>query len=128
MDARAFATWLDDGSLDGVLFDPPYSPRQISECYRSLGLPVTQGDTQNASLYAEVRDALLPKLRPGAKVIRCGWNTVGFGCGRGFELLHVRLVCHGAAHNDTILTCERWTSPWNAMSPSDTAPNAHRPE
>lgn len=34
---RTFAT----SSVDGVLFDPPYSPRQISECYKHVGVKFT---------------------------------------------------------------------------------------
>jgi hypothetical protein len=113
MDAREFALSLPDGSLDGVLFDPPYSPRQISECYSALGRTVTMRDTQNALLYASVRNALIPKIRTGGKVVRCGWSSTGFGAAKGFELLHVRLVCHGAGRNDTIVTCERKLSPSN---------------
>lgn len=32
---------------------------------------------------------------------------MGFGLKRGYELLEVLLVPHGAAHNDTIVTVER---------------------
>ncbi|MED4579064.1 hypothetical protein P9480_09910 [Bacillus atrophaeus] len=43
MDALDFLKMFDDNSVDGVLFDPPYSPRQIKECYESVGL-TTQGE------------------------------------------------------------------------------------
>ena len=42
LDALDFMKTLDDNSVDGVLFDPPYSPRQISECYQGVGRIVTQ--------------------------------------------------------------------------------------
>ena len=29
---------FDDESVDGVLYDPPYSPRQISECYNDFDI------------------------------------------------------------------------------------------
>lgn len=32
MDALDFLKMFNDNSVDGVLFDPPYSPRQVSEC------------------------------------------------------------------------------------------------
>lgn len=33
MDALAFLRSIASESVDGVLFDPPYSPRQVRECY-----------------------------------------------------------------------------------------------
>lgn len=106
VDAVIFAQELA-ASLRGVLFDPPYSPRQIAECYQQFGMPTTIADTQNAALYAAVKDALAPKVEPGGIAICCGWNTNGFGIGRGFRLQEVLIVAHGAAHNDTLVTVER---------------------
>ena len=92
--------------LDGVLFDPPYSPRQISELYRRIGLKVGMEETQSARLYSSVRDGLTPLMKVGAVAISFGWNSVGFGKGRGFEQWEILLVCHGGAHNDTICVVE----------------------
>lgn len=41
LDALDFLKIFDDYSVDGVLYDPPYSPRQISECYKGVGLEVS---------------------------------------------------------------------------------------
>jgi hypothetical protein len=92
---------------DAVLFDPPYSPRQITECYQRVGRQATTQDTQNARLYKRVKDGLDRMLKADGIAICCGWNSMGFGIGRGYELLEVLLVPHGAAHNDTIVTVER---------------------
>lgn len=46
-------------------------------------------------------------LTKNATVISCGWNSAGMGIGRGFEIVEILLVCHGAAHNDTIVVVER---------------------
>lgn len=92
---------------DLVIFDPPYSPRQISECYKSIGKEVGMKETQNAALYARVRNAMLPLLVDGARVLSFGWNSSGMGEKRGFALEEVMLVAHGAAHNDTICLAER---------------------
>lgn len=94
--------------VDLAILDPPYSPRQISELYRRIGLKVTTGDTQNAALLKRVRDALRPLLAPGAVVLSFGWNSMGMG--RGFERLEYLLVAHGGAHNDTICVAERYAS------------------
>lgn len=45
-------------SADVVLLDPPYSPRQVSEMYQSIGKKVTMKDTQTAHLYKECKDRM----------------------------------------------------------------------
>jgi len=109
LDAEQFLKELSAQSIqaDLVLFDPPYSPRQISECYKSIGLEVGMKETQSALLYKRVRDALVPIVEPGGIVLSFGWNTVGMGIKREFELIEVMLCCHGGAHNDTICIAER---------------------
>lgn len=108
-DAETFCRVLEAKgvSADLALFDPPYSPRQISEHYKSAGLPVTGADTQNGRLYRRVRDALEPLLAPGAIVLSFGWQSAGMGIGRGYELLETLLVAHGGGHNDTICIAEK---------------------
>lgn len=106
MDAREFLAGCEV-TADAVLFDPPYSPRQISELYQSIGRPVGTEDTQNARLYKSVRDLLDARLRPGGVALSFGWNSAGFGKSRSYELLEVLLVAHGGAHNDTICVAER---------------------
>lgn len=92
---------------DLMIFDPPYSPRQISECYKSIGLEVGMAETQSAVLYQRVRNLMAPVLTDDATVLSFGWNSVGMGEGRGWEIAEILLVCHGGAHNDTICMAER---------------------
>ena len=61
--AEEFVEQLDV-EADVVLFDPPYSPRQIQECYQHIGRKVTSKDTQNARLYKRVKDGLDKTLKP----------------------------------------------------------------
>ena len=42
LDALDFMKIFKDNSVDAVLYDPPYSPRQVSECYKVYGRTVTQ--------------------------------------------------------------------------------------
>lgn len=107
LDAETFLAQVDRGSCDLALLDPPYSPRQITECYAEAGLKAGMKDTQNAALYARIRDALMPCLTADAVVLSFGWNSSGMGRDRGFELIETLLVCHGSAHNDTICIAER---------------------
>lgn len=95
-----------DDQIDVFLFDPPYSPRQISECYKGLGMKTYMELTQS-SFYSKIKDAATPKIKKNGIVICCGWNSGGFGKKRGFELIEILLVPHGGAHNDTIVTVER---------------------
>jgi len=110
MQAEEFVFMLHRKNVfaDLVLFDPPYSPRQISECYKGIGLPVGMKDTQSALLYRKVKDALTMICKPETVVLSFGWNTVGMGKGRGFEIEEIMLCCHGGAHNDTICLAERF--------------------
>ena len=34
LDAKDFLEQFEDESISMVLYDPPYSPRQVSECYK----------------------------------------------------------------------------------------------
>ena len=111
MDAVAFLEELRARGVeaDSAIFDPPYSPRQISEVYASMGLTATGRDTQNSRLYRECRDALDAIMKPGGVVLSFGWNSNGMGVKRGYAVEDVLLVQHGGAHNDTICMAERKT-------------------
>lgn len=95
-----------NGEYDGVLFDPPYSPRQIKEVYESADIKNSFENTQ-ASFWSIPKDLIAPKIKRNGIAISFGWNSGGFGKNRGFELIEILLVPHGGAHNDTIVTVER---------------------
>lgn len=107
MDAEAFLAEMKGAAFDLGIMDPPYSPRQISECYKGIGMKVGMKETQSALLYKRVRDALDPVIIKGGVVLSFGWNSVGMGKKRGYELIEVMMCCHGGAHNDTICIAER---------------------
>lgn len=113
LDAEKFLKCLSDMGIhaDLVILDPPYSPRQISECYKYSGFTVGMKETQNAVLYHRVRNAVIPLLSNDGIVLSFGWNSVGMGKNRGFEQLEIMLCCHGGAHNDTICLAERRIQP-----------------
>ena len=107
MDAIAFLEMLAEKSVvaDVVLFDPPYSPRQISECYAATGKKAGMMDTQNAALYAKCRKAISKICKLNSLVLSFGWNSCGMG--PGWETEEIMLVCHGSAHADTICLAQR---------------------
>src|ERR1017187_215531 len=73
--------------FDLAIFDPPYSSRQISECYNQVGRTVTGRDTQGTLLYRHARHALLDVLTEDALVLSFGWNSSGMGRKCGFEII-----------------------------------------
>lgn len=95
------------GTVDLVLFDPPYSPRQISECYKSIGLTVDMKTTQSALLYQRVRNAIIPCLTNDAIVLSFGWNCQGMGKRLNFEQMEILICDHGGAHNATLCLAEK---------------------
>ncbi len=109
MDAENFLLMLGEQGVkcDLAILDPPYSPRQISECYQAAGIKCGMKETQNAALYSRVKNALAKVLKANAIVLSFGWNSAGMGQKHGFEQIEIMLVCHGAAHNDTICVAER---------------------
>ena len=105
MDAIEFLKVLDDNSIDLVLFDPPYSPRQVSECYKSLDMTVNMQTTQS-SFWGNLKKEIDRITKPGSVVITFGWNSGGIGKTKGFEIVEILMVAHGGWHNDTICTVE----------------------
>ena len=106
MDATEFLKMLDSNIADIVLYDPPYSPRQVSECYRKFGMTVDMTTTQ-ASYWSKQKEQIARIVKPNGIVITCGWNSGGIGKKHGFEIEEILLVAHGGVHNDTIVTVER---------------------
>ena len=81
---------FDDESIDGVLYDPPYSPRQVSECYNDFGYNVTW-DTTKASFWGNHKKEISRIVKIGGKVITFGWNSGGIGYKYGFEIERILL-------------------------------------
>jgi len=106
MKAEDFLNMLADQGVkaDCIVLDPPYSPRQITECYSAAGLTAGMKDTQS-SFWTKVRDAARRLCKPGTIVLSFGWNSTGMG--KSFETLEILLVAHGGAHNDTICMAQR---------------------
>nr|DAH56455.1 MAG TPA: MODIFICATION METHYLASE RSRI [Caudoviricetes sp.] len=105
-DATDFLCHLDDNIADMVLYDPPYSARQVSESYKRLGGAVDMQTTQS-SYWARQKKEIARITKKGGVVITCAWNSGGIGAGLGFEQHEILLVAHGGWHNDTIVTVER---------------------
>ena len=105
LESLEFLKLFEDNSVDGVLFDPPYSPRQISECYKHVGKTVHMEDTQS-SFYGNRKKEVARIIKPNGRVLSFGWNSGGMGKSLGFKMTNILLVAHGGNHNDTICTLE----------------------
>ena len=100
-DATDYMNEFRDESFNYGLLDPPYSPRQLKECYKGKG----EYDTK-CSTWSKWKDLMTKKIKKGGKVISFGWNTGGLGMSRGFKIIEILLVPHGGQHNDTICVVE----------------------
>lgn len=108
LDALDFLKLFGAESVDTVLYDPPYSARQVAESYRALDKSVNMQTTQS-SYWGKQKAEIGRIVKPGGVVITCGWNSGGIGKKYGFEIVEILLVAHGGWHNDTIVTVEKKT-------------------
>jgi hypothetical protein len=106
MDALEFLKVQPSDSFDGVLFDPPYSISQAAECYKSFGKEKLEINVANMGYWSAIKDEINRITKKGGKVICFGWNSMGLGKNRGFEMTNILLVPHGGSKNDTIVTVE----------------------
>ena len=106
IDAQSFLKIFENDDIDTVLYDPPFSPRQVSECYKKLNLTVNMETTQS-SFWSNMKKEIARITKPNGIVISFGWNSGGIGKTLGFEIVEILLVAHGGMHNDTIVTVER---------------------
>ncbi len=105
LDALSFLKQQPNNHYDGVLFDPPYSPHQVKECYQQIGKDTVADDTR-MSFWSNCKNEIARILKPNGKVLCFGWNSMGLGKNRGFQMTRILLVPHGGAKNDTICTVE----------------------
>lgn len=108
MDAQDFLKTLGNGSVDGCLYDPPYSLRQAKECYEGAGMKNLSG---RLDWWSKNKDECARIIKPGGKSISFGWNSNGLGKSRGFEIVEILLVPHGGSKQDTICVVELKQSP-----------------
>lgn len=78
LDALDFFKMFADNSVDGVLYDPPYSLRQVSECYKGVGREVTMETTQSSWRSRHLQE-ISRIIKPGGKCLSFGWNSAGVG-------------------------------------------------
>lgn len=105
-DALEFLKKFEDKSVDIVLYDPPYSARQVSECYKKLDRTVTTQDTSSKP-FANYKKEISRILKPNGMCISFMWNTNGIGKNLGMQQIEILIVSHGGMHNDTLCVVEK---------------------
>ena len=103
-DAITYLKKIETNSKLSLVFDPPYSQRQLKEMYHSNGLSLDH--PMNNSYWSNCKKEIARIIKPNGKVISFGWNSGGIGIKNGFEIEKILLVNHGSQHNDTICTLE----------------------
>ena len=103
-DCLEYLSKYKNESANVVLFDPPFSPRQLKECYDSLGMVLH--DTKS-SVWASWKDEIARVIKPNGICISFGWSSNGLGKCRGFKIIEILLIAHGGNHNDTIVVVEK---------------------
>lgn len=106
LDALAFLKEQESAIFDGVLFDPPYSITQAKQHYEGHGMELLDTKPNSMKYWGDCKNEIARIVKPGGKVICFGWNSMGIGKTRGFEMKRILLVPHGGSKNDTIVTVE----------------------
>jgi len=106
LDGLVFLKCISDNSHMGCTFDPPYSTEQCLRKYKQKK-DYHGGTATRAEYWAACKDEIARIIKLNGIVISFGWDTCGIGKKRGFEIIEVLDICHGACHNDTLVTVER---------------------
>jgi hypothetical protein len=99
-DAIDYLKTIPNNSENYLVFDPPYSQRQLKEKYHSNGISFEH--PMNASYWSKCKVEISRIIKSSGKVISFGWNSGGIGEKYGFKITKIVLVAHGGQHNDTI--------------------------
>ena len=94
--------------FDLILFDPPYSLRQVKEMYSNMGIEkLTMAETHNIGRWTKEKDIIEEIHTPGGYFLHFGWHSNGMGKKRNYEIKEILIIAHGSAHNDTICIAEK---------------------
>ena len=120
-DGLIFLKSFPSDLFNGALFDPPYSPEQCLRLYSPVSRKGKRswGTGGKATYQAECKDEVARIVKPGGIVISFGWDTNGIGKKRGFTVIEVLDICHGACHNDTLITVEQKRGSPSGAEPLD---------
>ena len=104
LEANDFLKLWETESIDGIILDPPYSNRQLKECYTFLGIKKIPYEMSKMFPYSYNVFEINRILKPGGVLLKFGWNSNRLS--RLFKIIHVLVVNHGGRHTDTICTAQ----------------------
>lgn len=111
MDAAVYVRKLKNKNYPGFLFDPPFSLNQATTLYNQFHKEKGKGlycvRPSSMVYWSKIKDNIARKIGVGGICISFGWNSMGLGKSRGFEIVEILLVPHGGSRNDTIVVVER---------------------
>ena len=95
--------------FDLAFHDPPYSLRQLKDCYDNIGHDLEKWQTNN--MWCRGLDALAQCIKVGGYAISFGWHSHGFGKKRGFDKVAVYVIEQVASPDryDLIICVEKKT-------------------
>lgn len=99
LDALVFLRGWQGAKFNTVLLDPPYAYRKSMELYNGMV----------CSPFRQLKDAIIPIVKPGSLVITFGYHSIVMGKNRLFQLEKLALFSHGGAIHDTIASVERFS-------------------
>jgi hypothetical protein len=103
VDSLVWLKRLDPHVFDVVLFDPPYTPRQLKECYDDIGMALH--DT-TAGYWGKLKDEIVRITAPEGIILSFGYGASQVGMKRGFKIYDGLVILHGGNHNATICMAE----------------------
>lgn len=116
-EAFEFLRAINGYKMNGVIFDPPYSLTQVSRSYEEMGFKLN-GKENPTGGFPKVKDQISTITKLGGHCISFGWNTIGMGVNRGFEIVEILIVSHGGNRNDTLCTVEKKIIEHQSIEPS----------
>lgn len=113
LDALEFLKGVKTESIDGAIFDPPYSLEQIKRSYKKIGLSIQniqfKSNSELIEYHNEVKREISRVLKYNGKVICFGWTHIGVGGvveDTQYFINELRIIKHGGMHYDTLITIE----------------------
>jgi hypothetical protein len=103
IDGLEFLKALKNESVSGCLFDP-YD--DFKKCLKAYS-PKHNGTAGRAEYWSKCKDEIARIMKPSGIVISFCNDSNGIGKNRGFNIIEVMLLCHGACHKDSIVTVDK---------------------
>lgn len=97
---------LGERSVDLIIFDPPFSPRQLKESYEEAGKGFKTTDAWRTCGWRDEKALCNMLLKQNGVFLDFGWDNGGIMFS-GYEILEVGIVVHGGGSNATLCMAQR---------------------